>query len=71
MTDFEKEIFVQDLKQFFHNNYAKDVADEMCDRLDKAKNEADMFEKIYNLYQQYWSHFQQALMNLVLANSHI
>ena len=71
MTDFEKEIFVQDLKQFFHNNYAKDVADEMCDRLDKAKNEADMFEKIYNLYQQYCSHFQQAFMNLVLANSHI
>lgn len=70
MTEFEKELFVQNLKQFFHNNYAKDVADEMCDRLDKAKKEADSFEKVYTLYQQYWSQFQQAYMNLVLTNSH-
>lgn len=66
MTETEKETFVQYLKQFFHNNYTKDVADEMCDRLDKAKKEADTFEKIFSLHQQYWQQFRQAFMSLPL-----
>lgn len=67
MTEIEKEIFVQELKQFFHSNYAKEVADEMCDRLDVVKKEADTLEKIYNLHQQCWSQFRQAYMNLVFS----
>ena len=67
MTETEKKLFLQNLKHFFRNCYTKDVAEEMCERLDKAKKNADVLEQIYNLHQQQWQQFRQAFMNLALS----
>ena len=66
MTELEKEAFVNTLKQSIRVNYTKEVADEMCDRLDKIKLSADTFEQIYNLHQQQWQQFRKMIMSLSL-----
>lgn len=64
MNEIEKELFVNNLKQQFRNNYAKDIADEMCSRLDMAKKNADMLKQVYNLYQQQRDQFKHTFMAL-------
>ena len=64
MTEIEKELFVESLKQSFRNNYPKKVADEMCMRLDMAKHDADAIENIFKLYQQCFQQFCEAYRKL-------
>ena len=48
MTDTEKEVYIENLKRQVRNRYTPDVADELCNRLDIAKKEADVLEQMYN-----------------------
>jgi hypothetical protein len=68
MNEVEKEQTIKTLKQFFRNNYRPDVAEEMCNRLDVAKKEADTLEQIFNLYQRQCQEFCRAYMNLVFSS---
>ena len=52
MSDTEKEMYVESLKRQVRYHYKQDVADELCRRLDIAKEKADAFEKLLNLQQQ-------------------
>lgn len=64
MTELEKEAFVKSMKNFIRNNYNESVATDMCNKLDYAKNRADTFERIVNLYQNSCRQFNIAYMNL-------
>ena len=64
MTEIEKEAFIESLKQSFRNNNPKEVADEMCMRLDMAKHDADAIENIFKLQQQYFQQFCEAYRKL-------
>lgn len=66
MSELDKELFINMLEQASRFYCSKDVADEMCDRLDKAKKSADVLEQIYNLHQQQWQQFRQAFIRLPL-----
>lgn len=52
MTDKEKNMFIESKKSQIRNIYPRDVADELCKRLDEAKNGADVVEQLYNAIQK-------------------
>ena len=66
MYDLEKELFINTLKQSFRMNLSGDTAEEMCDKLDYAKKNADVLEQIYNLNQQHWQQFCKTFMSMPL-----
>lgn len=51
MTDAEKEMIIEVKKRQIRSLYRKDVADELCRRLDEAKKGADALEQLYNQQQ--------------------
>lgn len=51
MTELEKELFIESLKQSFRNNNPKEVADDLCAKLDVVKHNADVLELIFKLQQ--------------------
>lgn len=52
MTEAEKEMFIESLKNQIRNMFPQNVADKLCKKLDEAKKGADTLELLYNQRQK-------------------
>lgn len=63
MSEEEKEIYIEGLKRQVRYRCSNiDMVDELCRKLDVAKKEADVFEKLFNLNQQSFLQFYQVFL---------